>query len=144
MQDLINFIAHHSLLSLAFVFVFILIIGIEWIRARRNTFNLTPLQITQKINHDHAVVIDLRTKDSYLKGHIIDAHSLSTADMKQTPKKIEKFRTRPLILVGETGLEAQKMAVQLLKQGYNAYSLQGGMRAWIEAQMPVIKNNNKE
>lgn len=140
MQELFKFISNHSLLSIAAVGVFILIIIIELLRARRMTFNLSPNQATQKINHDQAVVIDLRNKELFKQSHIIDAYSLTADEIKQFPKKLEKFKLRPLILVGNTNMESQKIASGLLKAGYNAYSLSGGMRNWIEAQMPVVKN----
>jgi len=52
---------------------------------------------------------------------------------------LEKFKSKPIIVVDNSGFESQKIASFLLKQGYTAYSLNGGMRAWATAQMPIIK-----
>ena len=65
---------------------------------------------------------------------------MSAKDLRDDSKKREKFRLRPIIIADPAGLESQKLASILLKQGYNAYSLSGGMRAWIEAQMPIVKD----
>lgn len=139
MQNLTIFISNHLALSIALLIVFVLVSIIEFIRARGRVFNLSPAQATLKINHEHAAVIDIRTNDVYRKGHIIDAHSTTSADLRENTNKLDKFRMRPIIIVCSTGVESQKIAAFMLKRGYNAYSLAGGMRAWIDADMPVIK-----
>ncbi len=139
MQELLNFLSRHAMLSLVAAAAFILLIIVEWMRARRKTFDLTAAEVTQKINHDNAVIIDLRSADAFRNGRIIDAINLTLQDFQQSLQKIEKFRTRPLIFIGNTGLDSQKIAAQALKQGYNAYSLAGGMRSWVDAQMPLVK-----
>ncbi len=139
MQELINFLFRHPLLSAGAVIALILLIMVEFLRARGKTFDLNATQVTQMINHDNAVVIDLRGQEAFAQGHIIDALCFTLSDMQPLPQKIEKLRARPLIFIGNTGLDSQKIAAQALKQGYNAYSLTGGMRAWTDAQMPLIK-----
>lgn len=139
MQDLTSFIINHPLLNLAGGIVLILLIILEFIRSRRNAFNISPTQVTQLINRENAVVIDIRPQDAFRDGHVIDALSISRQDILQNPKKLEKFRARPLIIVANASSESQKIAALLLKQGYNAYSLSGGIRAWNEAQMPLVK-----
>lgn len=140
MQELSTFISNHLLLSVAAIAILVLLLIIEFLRAKRNTVNITPLQTTQLINHDNGVVIDVRSQDAYRKGHIIDAYSISGQELQTSTKKIEKFRARPIIIVCNMGVESQKIASLLLKNGYNAYSLAGGMRGWEEAQMPIVKD----
>lgn len=139
MQDLTTFLSEHPILSLAVVVVFILVAVVELIRAKRNMFNIPPSRVIQLINRENAVVIDFRPNENYRKGHIIDALTMTTQEIAETPKKLEKFRTRPIVLVGNSANESQKIAAGLLKQGYNAYSLAGGMRAWNEGQHPLVK-----
>jgi rhodanese-related sulfurtransferase len=138
MQDISIFISHHPLLSAAVFVVFIILVCVELMRARRNVFNINPVRLTQLINRENAVVIDIRPQEVWRKGHIIDAQSMSANDILDNAKKLEKFRARPIIVVANAGHESQKIAAILLKRGYNAYSLSGGMRAWSEAQMPVV------
>jgi rhodanese-related sulfurtransferase len=143
MQELTLFISQHALLSLAIAIVFVLLLLVELVRGKRNSTQLTPLQVTQKINHERAAIIDIRPKDVFQNGHIIDAQLITPQEIKDHSKKLEKFKTQPLILICNTGIESQKMATQLLKQGYNVMSLAGGMNAWRSAQMPVIKESSK-
>jgi rhodanese-related sulfurtransferase len=139
MQELITFTSQHTALTMALGIILILLMLLEFIRAKRNTFYIDSLTATQLINHENAAVIDLRALDSYRQGHIIDAVSMPVTDIHQHPKKLEKFRTQPIILVCAVGMESQKIAASLLKDGYNAYALTGGMRAWLAADMPVVK-----
>lgn len=140
MHELTTFIANHPSLWLAAVVLFVLITIVEMIRNKKNVLILNSVQAVQLINHENASVIDIRSAESFRKGHIIDALSLPAADLLQSPKKIEKLRTRPLLLVCQNGQESQKLANSLLKQGYNTYYLGSGMRAWIEADLPLMKD----
>lgn len=138
MQEIIVFINAHPFLSAATVIVFIIVVIIELVRAKRNAFNLSPAQVTQLINRENATIIDIRQPDVYRKNHIIDAHSMDPKEIINNPKKLDKYRARPLVIVANASTESQKIAAMLLKHGYNAYSLSGGIRAWSEAQMPLV------
>lgn len=138
MQELTVFFNHHPYLSVGAFAVFILVMVVEFLRAKRNVYNISPAQVTQLINRENAVIIDIRQNESYNKSHIIDAQSINPKDILQNHKKLEKFKARPIIIVANATNESQKIAAVLLKHGYNAYSLEGGMRAWGEAQMPLV------
>lgn len=139
MQDISIFLNHHLSLTLSVAAVIVLLLIIETLRARKNTFNISPLQLTQLINKQNAAVIDIRHIDAFRSGHIIGAQAMSVSDIQKNTKKLEKYKDRPIVIVSNTPLESQKIAVMLLKQGYNAFSLLGGIKSWHEAQMPLIK-----
>lgn len=140
MQEFTTFIAHHLALTYGVATVFVLLMIIEVIRLKRNNFSINTTKAIQLINRENAVVIDTRATDVYRKGHIIDSLSLPGREIVDNAKKIEKYRTKPVIVVCQQGLESQKIAALLLKQGYNAYALAGGVRAWSDAQMPLVKD----
>ena len=139
MQDITPFIQNHLSLIIALSVVIVLLLIVELMRARRNAFSMTPTQAVQLINHQEAVVIDLRAKEAFQKSHIVNAVSMPQSELKDPVKKLEKYKSKPIIFVCSTGIESQKIAAALLKQGYNAYSLAGGMRAWLTSDMPIIK-----
>ena len=139
MQQLTTFFNNHPWLCLATLVVLIAVIFVEWNRAKRNIFNIPPTQVTQLINRDHAVIIDVRAKEAYQQGHIINSHTYQAQDILENSKKLDKFRTKPLVIVAQTNSEGQKISAFLLKNGYNAYALAGGITAWQEAQMPLVK-----
>ena len=111
MQELTVFITQHPLLSIATLIILIIVMLIEFIRARRNVFNISPAQVTHLINRENATVIDIRLNELYRKSHIIDAQSFSPGDILQNPKKLEKFKTRPIIIVSNASNESQNSRV---------------------------------
>lgn len=139
MQDLTTFIANHMGLTYAFAIVVILLFIVEILRSRRNAFNIDVPQAVHLMNRENAVVIDIRPAEQFQKGHILDAMPLPASDMAKSAQKLEKFRKKPLIIVCQSGIQSQKIAALLIKQGYNTYSLAGGLRAWSEANMPITK-----
>lgn len=139
MQEIIQFLSNHAYLTGGVIAVFVVLTLLELIRSKRNTSRLSPPGAVQLINHKSATVIDTRTQDQYSKGHIIDALYIPSHELSQSSKKIEKYKTKPIILVCNSGIESQKITTRLTKEGYNAYSLAGGMRSWYDAGLPVVK-----
>lgn len=139
MQDLAQFIANHMALTYLFAITLVLLMFVEFIRARRNQVAVDVPRMVQLINRENAVIIDIRSNDLFKKGHINDARSLASKDLTTNTKVIDKFKKRPLVVVCATGLDSQKIAAFLSRQGYNAFALSGGIRSWSEAQLPLIK-----
>jgi rhodanese-related sulfurtransferase len=140
MNDLILFLKQHEMLTIALIAILILLFIVETIRVKLNARRISPLEATQLINHQDAVVVDIRNTEAYRSGHIIGAISLPLSDLEKQYKKLEKYMTKPLIIICATGLESPRAANFLIKNGYNALVHSGGMRAWKEADMPTVKN----
>lgn len=139
MQEISTFIANHLALTYALAIVLVLLMIVEFLRLKQQAARVEPSRAVQLINRENAVVIDVRSQENFKSGHIIDALSYPANTVLENTKKIERFRAKPLIIVCATGIESQKIASTLTKQGYNAYSLAGGLRAWSNAEMPLVK-----
>lgn len=139
MQDLTHFVQNHPLLIATAAIVLFLSIIVEIIRIKQKLGGLTPAQMTQIMNRQQSLLIDLREPEQYRKSHIINAKNIQPANIAQQLKKLAKAKTT-ILLVCASGTESQKLAASLKKQGYNAFSLSGGMRAWLDAQMPIVKD----
>jgi rhodanese-related sulfurtransferase len=139
MQDFTTFLANHPLLSMSASIVFVLVMFVELIRARRAAYDISAQDVTQLINHENATLIDLRASDEFAAGHIIHSLNMPAHALRENPKSLAKYRLKPLILISNDGRESQKLAAFLLKNGYNVYSLVGGFRTWQEAQLPLVK-----
>lgn len=141
MPTLISFASEHTTLTLLLVIVMLLISIVEILRSKRKTLSLSPTDTITAMNHQHAVVLDMRTKEAYQQNHIIDAISISAEELLKDEKKLNKWKTKPLILVSATGMETEKLAATLIKKGYNAKILQGGMRGWVTAGLPLVRSS---
>lgn len=95
---------------------------------------------TQLINKRNAVVVDIREAAEYAKGHLPQAKSAPLAELASRAAGLAKDKSVPIIVVCQTGQRSGKAQAALKEAGYSEiYSLEGGMAAWQQAGLPVIK-----
>ncbi|MBV8802514.1 MAG: rhodanese-like domain-containing protein [Gammaproteobacteria bacterium] len=140
MKELILFLQNHQMLSIALIIILILLFIVEWFRTKLNARRISPRETTHMMNHEDAIIVDIRNADAFHNGHIIGAISLPFPDLEKQYKKLEKNIKKPIIIVCATGLESPRAAQFLSKHGYHTLIQAGGIRAWIEADMPLVKN----
>lgn len=139
MQDLGLFVQNHLVLCLALLATIGLLIVVEYLRLRQSASGVSPSQLVRLMNHNKAVVIDIRPSSAFAEGHIIDAVSIPAAELTEKSKKLVKYKNRPIVLMCQLGQESAALANNLIQQGFDAYVLSGGLKAWKEAEMPTIK-----
>jgi rhodanese-related sulfurtransferase len=138
MEQLIQFATRHWQLWLILVVVLAVIFINELISQKKRAQELSPAAAVGMINHENAVVIDLRDPEAFCAGHIIDAVHSPAKDF--VPQRMEKYKTKPLILVCARGLQSAALAAKLREQGFaQAMILAGGMTAWQAENLPLIK-----
>lgn len=137
MEHLGEFITHHWQLWLAFIVILILTLINELMTQKKKAKELTPQLAVDLINNDNALVFDLRDKESFQKGHIIDAISCTAEDFKQP--KMNKYKDKKIILVCARGLQAPTVAAKIKTEGFQPMVLGGGMIAWQNADFPLVK-----
>ena len=142
MQDLFPFIQRHWQLSSVLLIILFLLILVEFFRLKKRASEISPTHLIQQINHNNAVIIDIRSTTDFQTGHIIDALSYPLSNLTDPSNTLKKFKTKSLAIVCYAGISSQKITASLKKAGYNACSLKGGMRAWKEADMPIVKEGN--
>lgn len=140
MQEILSFLQNHWMLTSALVVLFVLLSVIELIRQKQGAQRLSPAQVIQFMNHQEATVIDVRPSDAFRAGHIIGSANIPLAEMEKNSKKLEKYKSKPIILVCANGIESARATNTLLQQGYNIFMLAGGIRSWRETEMPLVKD----
>lgn len=140
MQDILLFIQTHWALSLAAAVVLTLLFILELIRGKRGTKQVSASQLTQLMNHQDGVVVDIRPADAFKAGHIVGAVSLPLSDFESKFKKLDKFKSKPIIIACANGLDSPKAVSVLNTNGISAFILAGGIRGWREADMPLVKD----
>lgn len=139
MQDILLFAQHHLALCAVLAAVLTVLVIIEFIKLKRGANYITPARTTQLINHHKATVVDIRSKEMFLAGHIAGAVSLPASEAASQLKKIEKLKANPVIITCGAGTESPKIADLLTQQGFDVQILSGGIRAWRDAQLPLVK-----
>lgn len=95
---------------------------------------------TQLINKRNAVVVDIRDAAEYAKGHLPQARSAPLAELAAKAAGLAKDKSVPIIVVCQTGQRSGKAQAALKEAGYSEiYSLEGGLAAWQQAGLPVIR-----
>lgn len=140
MEQVSQFVMNHWALCLAFVGILLLIYINEWFTKASGPKTLSPQLAVEKINHDDAVVIDLRDQEAFSAGHII--HSIRAAADDFDLPRMDKYKPKAVILVCTRGIQAQTLAIKLKSKGFaNAMVLAGGLSAWQSAGLPLVKGN---
>ncbi len=101
---------------------------------------LSPQALTQLINQNDAVLIDIRDAEVFKKGHITGAVNVPADQWDQKIRKLHRFKDKPVIVTCKLGQQASKAAEKLKAEGFtDLYVLKGGVQAWQEASMPLVK-----
>ena len=97
-----------------------------------------PLAATALINHEEAVVLDVRSMAEFKDGHIVNAVNIPLNGLGNNVKQLEKHRKRPIVTVCRSGSRSGAACSLLRKHGFeNVKNLRGGMMAWESANLPV-------
>ena len=129
---------HYALVALAAASGGMLI----WPALRRTAGgpSISTLQATLLINQQNALVLDVREGAEYEKGHVLNARHLAMGELAARSAEIEKYKTKPVIVVCDSGNRSHKAVAVLRKLGFGqVFSLSGGIGAWQQAGLPVEK-----
>ena len=147
MERVFEFAGNHTLLALALMASFFLLVFSELRRKASGLINIEPVDAVKLINND-AVVIDLRNAEAYSRGHIVGARNIPADELEAKMSSLEQFKSKPLVTVCDAGIAATRAVNQLRNNGFeSAYGLKGGMNGWGQAGLPVVsakKTRNKK
>ncbi|HEY6241821.1 MAG TPA: rhodanese-like domain-containing protein [Burkholderiales bacterium] len=111
-----------------------------WPAVRRGTSgaSVSTLQATLLINQQNALVLDVRDAGEYGKGHVLNARNIALGELEARATEIDKYKSKPVIVVCETGNRSGKAVAILRKQGFGqVFALGGGVGAWRQAGLPL-------
>ena len=102
--------------------------------------SLQPNDAVLRINREKAVVVDVREPEEYVSGHITNAKNIPLSQLEERLPQVAKNKATPVVLVCASGARAVRAEATAKKLGYeNAQALAGGLKAWREANLPVVK-----
>ena len=97
-------------------------------------------QAIQMANQQQAVFIDIRPAEQFKTGSIPQARNVPQADLQAKSGTLPK--NKPIIVVCDQGRASVQAASALRKQGFEqTFSLQGGLRGWLQGGLPLSKKS---
>ena len=139
MQRLLDFIGHHPYLEGATLLAAIAVLVFE-LRARVHAFAALSATQAVRLMNQGALVIDLRSKELYDAGHIVDARNVPVAELESQADALKKWRDKNVITYCDSGANGAGAARSLMKLGFTkVFNLQGGLNAWVKDNLPLAK-----
>nr|VFJ98710.1 MAG: Rhodanese-related sulfurtransferase [Candidatus Kentron sp. H]VFJ99903.1 MAG: Rhodanese-related sulfurtransferase [Candidatus Kentron sp. H]VFK03656.1 MAG: Rhodanese-related sulfurtransferase [Candidatus Kentron sp. H] len=140
MDQLIEFVANHWFLTLV---LFSLLGLLVWTTISPGTFgaeSVSPTEAIRLINHENAVLLDVRTDSEFAEGYILNAMHIPQPSLSDHIKKLDKHRSKPVIAVCRSGNRSAKACATLRKHGFErVYNLSGGIAGWQNASLPLVR-----
>ncbi len=129
---------------IAVIFMLIGTVGITTsctTKTAQNTNDTTSLEAkafsAQSAANKDAVILDVRTPDEYVGGHIHNALNIdyNAADFKVNASKLPKEKV--VYIYCRSGARSASAATIMRADGYNVIELEGGIMKWEGAGLPV-------
>ena len=138
MDKLLEFTSNHTLLVLALMISFFVVVFSELRRKASGLVNIEAIEAVKLINND-AVIIDLRSVDAFSKGHIVNARNIPSDELEAKMSSLESVKSKPIVAVCDAGITSTKTVTALRAAGFDSvYGLKGGMTNWSQAGLPVV------
>ena len=84
---------------------------------------------------DGATVIDVRETYEREAGYIEGTRHIELERLAASAEEID--RTRPVVFQCRLGMRSAMAASAFRSAGYDAYTLTGGIQAWVDAGLPI-------
>ncbi|MBD2809892.1 rhodanese-like domain-containing protein [Xenorhabdus sp. Vera] len=141
LQEIMQFISRNTILSLAWIALLVAVIVMTAKSLFSKSKVITRTQAIHFINKEDAIVVDLRSRDDFRRGHIIGSVNLTPSEIKDNNLgELEKHKKQPVIIVSASGMEARTPAENLGRFGFEqVYSLKEGIAGWVGENLPLAQ-----
>jgi len=140
MDQLITFTSNNTILVVAIIIVSLMLIHSLVGEKLRGYSSVSPAQSTQMINHDDALILDVRENNEYSTGHIINSVHIPLSILKTRMDDLQKYKTKKVIVACRSGHRSSQACANLKKEGFEqVFNLGGGVMAWESANLPLVK-----
>ena len=139
-SDVMDFIASNLFLVALLLILLVAIIITEAKKLSKKYKDLTPAEVVQLINRNDAIMLDVREAKELSGDGIRNAKQIAFSTLSTQGAQLAKFKDQPVITFCTNGFKSPQASRVLCKQGFTqVYCLKGGIMAWKQANMPVVK-----
>lgn len=91
---------------------------------------------------DEVQLLDVREDEEWVAGHIEGAVHIPMGQLMARLNEVDRERT--VVVVCRMGGRSATVADALLRVGYEAHNLEGGMQAWQQAELPFVSDTDRD
>ncbi len=103
--------------------------------------NVSVTEALMLLNRSKPLVLDVRDAAEFAAGHIQGAKNIPVAELASRIKEIDKHKDKPVLVNCQRGMRSKTACTILQAQQFTQLNnLQGGLDAWVEAKMPLVKD----
>ncbi|WP_312983222.1 rhodanese-like domain-containing protein [Atlantibacter sp.] len=141
MQEIMQFVGRHPILSIAWVALLGAVLFTTFKSLTSKVKVISRGEATRLINKEDAVVVDIRQRDDFRKGHIASALNMLPNEIKaNNTGELDKHKAQPIIVVDGNGMSAQESANALMKAGFErVFVLKDGVAGWSGENLPLVR-----
>ena len=140
LERLPEFVSNHVLLVGVAAMLVVALVSTEVARLMRKYKAISPAELTQLINRESALVVDVSAIADYEKGHIPSARHVAMSQFDPESRELARARELPVAVYDRQGTVSAQAAERLAKAGFTrVYWLEGGIAAWQGADLPLAR-----
>lgn len=140
MQEFFTFLSDQWMLSVTFLVLFFMLLWSFIAPSVRGFAELKSAEIVKLINNDNTVVLDVRSENEFIEGHIVNSINIPTGYLTKRINELDKYKEKALVVVCKSGARSKAACTLLRKAGFeDVVSLAGGLLAWQHDKYPVTK-----
>jgi rhodanese-related sulfurtransferase len=96
------------------------------------------VHVTQLINHQNALLLDVREPNEFQGGKLPNALHIPLSQLKARVGELAKMTSRPVVVYCGLGRRARSAGSILANAGFaSIYMLGGGLKSWKDAGLPL-------
>jgi rhodanese-related sulfurtransferase len=137
MEQFFSFLGNHPILVGTFLLLLFLFFRNERTRAGAT---VGTQELVRLVNKENAVVLDVRERNEFLEGHIVDALNIPYTSLESRLDEISQHKETPIVIACKMGQHSGAAGTLLQKNGFtNVTRLTGGYAEWRAQNLPVVK-----
>jgi rhodanese-related sulfurtransferase len=146
MHQFFEFAVRHWDLFLSLFIIVGLMFGGGLMRRVSGYTETDPAGAVLKINHEDALVLDVREDNEFKEGHILAARHIPLGSLGKRLGELDPHKEKAVVVYCRSGQRSARACSILRRAGFqNVTNLKGGIMAWQNAKLPLeYKSSGKK
>jgi rhodanese-related sulfurtransferase len=101
---------------------------------------ISPSETYQRAqNNSSVLLLDVRTQEEYNNelGHVANSILIPVQELEARMGELDQYKGRTIIAICRSGNRSGTAATMLMRHGFVAFNMEGGMIRWNEEGLPV-------